>query len=322
MHLPRTALRLGVALLLTTALSASAQDWKGRGRVNGEIDDEAGQPIAGAAITLRLQSAPEQGPAPLKTDKHGKFSYLGLTGGAWSVHIEAEGLIASEGVVSVSEFQPPPPLRITLRKAEKVEAPKPDPRFAEAQAAIDQGDSYFQSKNASGAKAEYEKALALLDGPEQAANRQKIRVRISQCQIAESDSAGAVETLKTVLAESPNDSFALRLIVDQLVVLKRQAEADEYIARLSQAGSGLDKTTLLNMAINLYNTDKLPEAIEKLSELVSQYSDWPDAYYFRGRAYLAQGKYDLAKADFQHVLDIGKDSPYAAECAEMVKSLK
>jgi Tfp pilus assembly protein PilF len=316
MHFPRTPLRLGVALLLTTALSASAQDWKGRGRVNGEVDDEGGQPVVGASITLRLQSSPDQGPAPLKTDKHGKFSYLGLTGGAWTVHIEAEGFVPSEGVVSVSEFQPPPPVRITLRKPVVAEAPKPDPKYAAAQAAIDAGDAFLREKKGTEAQAEYEKALPLLEGT----NRVIVLKRVATCQMIEGNDAGAVDTFKQVLAEAPQDADALRLIVDRLIVLKRDAEAQQYMAMMPQ-GQGVDPNTLLNMGINLYNDNKLDEAIVKFDAVIAARPEHADGYYYRGLSLLAKGKMGDAKADFNKVLELDPNGQFANDCRGFLKSL-
>ena len=312
----RTSIRIGAALVLATALSASAQDWKGRGRVNGDVSDEAGQPIVGASVTLRLQKTPDQGPPVIQTDKKGKWQFLGLTGGAWAVHIEAEGYIPSEGVVSVSEFQPNPQVRIQLRKPEKVEEPKPDPKYAEAQAAIDQGDAFLRDKKGAEARAEYEKALPLLEGN----NRIIVLRRIAVAQMSAGDDAGAVETLKQVLTELPADPDALRLIVDRLIILHREAEAQEYMAKLPQ-GQGLDPNTMLNMGINLYNDNKLDEAIAKFNDVIAARPDHADGYYYRGLALLAKNKMADAKVDFKKVLELDPNGQFASDCREFLKSL-
>jgi tetratricopeptide (TPR) repeat protein len=312
----RTALRIGASLALATALSASAQDWKGRGRVNGDVSDESGQPLAGASVTLRLEKAPEQGPPAIQTDKKGKWQFLGLTGGAWAVHIEAEGYIPSEGVVSVSEFQPNPQVRIQLRKPQKVEAPKPDPKYAEAQAAIDQGDAFLRDKKGAEARAEYEKALPLLEGN----NRIIVLRRIGVAQMSAGDDAGAVATLKQVLTELPDDPDALRLIVDRLIILHREAEAQEYMAKLPQ-GQGLDPNTMLNMGINLYNDNKLDDAIAKFNDVIAARPDHADGYYYRGLALLAKSKMADAKADFKKVLELDPNGQFANDCRGFLKSL-
>jgi tetratricopeptide (TPR) repeat protein len=66
-----------VALLATAALA------QGTGRVNGEILDKDGKPMAGATVVLK---DPDTGQTyTLKTDKNGKFVQLGLRSGIYTV---------------------------------------------------------------------------------------------------------------------------------------------------------------------------------------------------------------------------------------------
>ena len=314
------ATALSVAALLALSLSAplEAQDWSGRGRLNGSVTDEAGKPIEGANIKLRHEDVPENGPADLKTDKKGKWSYLGLLGGNWTVTVTAEGYVPSEGIVKVNEFQPNPQVALKLRKASAMQAaPEEDPKMKAAQEAIDKGDALLQEKKAAEALVEYQKALPLLEG----ANRRIILKRIATCQMVEGDDAAAIETLKSVLAEAPDDADSLRLIIDRLTVLKRDAEAAEYMAKLPQGASGVDPNTLLNMGINLYNENKIPEAMAKFEQVISVKPDWADGYYYRGLAYLVQGKNAEAKADFQTVLAKDPNHARAQECKDFIQEL-
>jgi tetratricopeptide (TPR) repeat protein len=137
--------------------------------------------------------------------------------------------------------------------------------------------------------------------------------------MVETNDAGAVETLKTVLAEAPDDPEALRMIVDRLVVLHRTEEAQQYMARMP--ATGVDPNTLLNLGINAYNDNKLEEAQAKFDEVIVAKPDWADAYYYRGLAYLAQGKSPEAKADFEKVLALDPNHQFASDCREFLKSL-
>ena len=314
----RAVLRNLVAVVAAFALASPllAQDWKGRGRLSGDVSGPDGKPIEGATVTLRLNSDPELGPAPLKTDKKGKWSYLGLAGANWNVSIEAAGFVPSEGTVKVSEGMVTPPVVIKLRAAEAAAATTSDPKLGAAQAAIDSGDAFLQQKNGAAARAEYEKALPVLEGP----NRVIVLKRIAMCQMLEENDAAAVETLKTVLVDAPQDADALRLIIDRLTVLHREAEAQQYIAQLPQ-GAEVDPNTLLNMGINLYNENKLPEALAKFEQVVAARPDWPDGYYYRGLTQLGQGNSAPAKADFEKVLALDPNHQYANDCREFLKSL-
>src|SRR5262245_21975847 len=50
----KTWLAIGTVLWLLASVPAVAQEWAGRGRLQGEIKDEQGQPIDGALLTFRM----------------------------------------------------------------------------------------------------------------------------------------------------------------------------------------------------------------------------------------------------------------------------
>ncbi len=83
---------LGIGLALSVAPRAAAQEWTGRGRIEGSVVNEKGEPVAGAAISLRWKESGKGGP-DFKSDKKGKFAYFGLTGGQWTFSIEAPGYV-------------------------------------------------------------------------------------------------------------------------------------------------------------------------------------------------------------------------------------
>ena len=311
MHrLPARALA-AVALALLATTPSFAQVWKGKGRLQGEVNDEAGKPVAGVKVTLRMQDNPEAGPEPVVSDKHGKWSALGLVNAGWTVKLEAEGYDISQGIVKVNEYGSNPVVKTTMYKASAAA----DPRIAEAQAALDRGSELLKEKKATEARLEFEKALPVVEG----ANRLLLLKRIAFCQMVEGNDAGAVDTLKTVLAESPDDQEALRLIVDRLVVLHRNEEAQPYMAKLGTGG--VDPNTLLNIGITAYNENKLEEAQAKFDEAITAKPDWADPYYYRGLALLAQGKSAEAKADFEKLLALDPNHQFANDCREFLKSL-
>ena len=108
--------RLIPAMLVVAALHAadlSAQDWKGRGRLEGKLTTKDGKPLADADVKLRLSRAKAQG-TDLKTDKSGRWSYLGLAGGEWSVEFNAPGFIPGKVIVTVSEVARQPIINYSL----------------------------------------------------------------------------------------------------------------------------------------------------------------------------------------------------------------
>ncbi|MFL6202909.1 MAG: tetratricopeptide repeat protein [Thermoanaerobaculia bacterium] len=312
-------------LLLLAGLPASAQRWAGKGRLHGEIKDEQGRPVEGATIWLRLGDAaidpnnPGDGPKTVTTNKNGKWSILGLAQGAWRVLILKEGFLPSEGNVKVNESGPPPQaIVITLKSMSAAQA--------QAQAAqkgpsvldiIEEGNQLLTQEKYPEARAAYEKALAQLPEPE---SHPAILRGIARTWFQEKQPDKAIEVLQQALQIKPDDAESLRLLINLLVAQGKEKEAAEYMARLPQ-GETVDPATLLNIGVKYYNEKKYPEAVEEFNRVVSENPNLADAYYYRGRAYLASGKTAEAKADFQKLLELDPKHEKAEEVREFLKSM-
>jgi tetratricopeptide (TPR) repeat protein len=75
------------------------------------------------------------------------------------------------------------------------------------------------------------------------------------------------------------------------------------------------------MGINLYNDNKLDEAIAKFNDVIAARPDHADGYYYRGLALLAKNKMAEAKADFKKVLELDPEGQFANDSREFLKSL-
>jgi tetratricopeptide (TPR) repeat protein len=216
------------ALLVTASLSPlAAQEWAGKGRAQGLVKDEAGNPLEGAKVTLRFPAAePRGGPEPIFTNKRGRWSTLGLLGGNWQVLIELQGFLISEGVYYVNEFQPSPPVEVTLTRDPSAsidvgEALLEAGSYAEARAAYLQaldgmdelgrarlrtriGDTYLAEGQAAAARAEYEQALPVIPPEEQT----HVRLQIANSYQTEGDYPAAREFYEAVLPGLPAEGQA------------------------------------------------------------------------------------------------------------------
>ena len=78
-----------LVLAFAVAPGALAQDWTGMGRLEGRVVDASGKPVEDATVKL---DHPARGGGPtVKTDKKGKWAYLGLVAGSWNLDVAAEG---------------------------------------------------------------------------------------------------------------------------------------------------------------------------------------------------------------------------------------
>lgn len=308
-------------LLLLAGLPVFAQSWAGRGRLQGEIKDEQGKPVEGAQIWFRLgenpidPKNPGDGPKPITTSKYGKWSILGLAQGTWRVLIVKEGFLQSEGQVKVLEGGAPPPPIVTTLKVIPKEAQQAA-KGNEALQALERGNQLLTQEKYAEARAEYEKAIAQLDP----ANHPPILRGIARTYFQEKNNDKAIQTLQEALTLKPDDVESLRLIVNLLVASGKEAEAQQYIAKLPQ-GATVDPATLLNIGIKYYNDKKLDQALAEFDRVVKENPTLPDAYYYRGLVYLATNKPAEAKADFQKLLELDSNHPNAKEAQEYINAL-
>jgi tetratricopeptide (TPR) repeat protein len=322
MKLPRfraALLTLAAALLLTAAPSFS-QDWKGKGKIGGVVTDATGKPLAGATITVHLGDDPAAGPPAVTSDKDGKFEIEKLAFGTWKLNVTAAGFEPQGGDVPLSKEQPG--VSTTVKLAPENIAGK----------AIEAGNKYFNQHKWAEARAEYEKALAVLPADQQA-NRHGLELMMAQIDVRTKQSAKAIESLNAMIAQNANDQEALRILaqaqreagqkdaaietlkkvadlaptdaavydflLEWLVEAKRPAEAEQYLAK---APGKIDPVTLLNLGIQYFNEKKYPEAVAKFDAVVATNPDRTEAIYFRGLAQMEQKKYAEARADFEKLL--------------------
>lgn len=313
-------------LLLAAAVPGAGQSWAGRGRLQGVVKDESEKPVEGAKVTLRAGSdrvdPKAEGPAVITTDKNGKWSVLGLAGGAWGILIEKPGFMGSEGQVRVNEFAIAQPINVVLKVPPKevIQQAEQESAAGQAKAAIERGNALLAQGNYADARTAYEEGMAKL---EDKTLHPAILRAIADTWNKEGKTDQAIDTLKKSLDADPadDDTATLQLLVNILVGADREAEAQSYMARLPQ-GSTVDPNTLLNLGIKSFNEGKMDQALGQFDRVVKENPSLPDAYYYRALCYLNQGKNAEAKADLQKLLQLDPGSKYAKDAQEFLKDLK
>jgi tetratricopeptide (TPR) repeat protein len=257
---------------------------------------------------------PGEGPAVITTDARGKWSTLGLAGGAWMVLIVKEGLMASEGQVRVNEFGPAQPIKVTLQPIPKEVQQQSE--GAKAVEAIERGNALLQQEKFAEARAAYEEALAKL--PE--ANHPAILRGIARTYFQDKQPDQAIATLERALALEPGNVESLNLIISLLVASGREKDAEPYMAQLP-AGTSIDPTTILNMGIKKYNDGNGEGALADFDRVARENPDMAEAYYYRGLAHLSLGHNAEAKADFEKMLQLDPNHANANDAREFLKNL-
>ena len=339
---------LAALALLLLAGPVLAQDWAGRGRLQGVVTDEEGNPLKGAKVTL-FKGEPGRGPKPMETNKKGRWSYLGLSHGQWNVLIEYPGLVQSEGSVPVNEFGVSETVKVELRKIPEQQLQ--EEAAVQAVRMLDEGNALLTAGEFAAARGVYEAALEKLQ-PEY---HHLVKIGIANSHLNEGNAALAVSTLEPLLTEhggelqlqhalarayyqadqvdksltmlktiadaDPEDVDTLRLLIDLLVRADREVEAQAYMERLPE-GETLSADTVLNTGIKLYNNGDLDGALAQFDRAASDNPDIPEVYYFRGLVNLGKEQNEAAVSDFKRFLELAPDHTNAAEAQQFLSYLE
>ena len=345
-------LTLGLLSFLLVAGDALAQSWAGKGRLRGTVKAEDGKPLEGAQILIFLDTQ-GNGPDPLYTDKKGRWEFLGLTSGDFTVQVTAEGYIPSEGVVGVTESgsNRTPPIITSLRSLKELQ----DQATARVQGLADQANAKMEAGDWAGAReilngvkeamsedAQIRRVDAqiaetyLREGkPQEARTRFEALVgrsaddpaqqvnylqRIALTHYEEQDIDTAVATLDKALVLQPENVGSLRMAIDFLVGANREPEAEPYMNRLP-AGEKVDANALLNVGIAAYNDGDVDTALEKFERVLGDYPENPNAHYYLGLCYLGKGVNDKARMHLEKLLEIAPDHERAEEAKEFLTYL-
>ena len=306
MHCSRALATL--ALAIAFAAPAVAQDWKGMGRMEGKVTDEAGAALANVTVKLEL---PGRGGTTIKTDKKGKWAIGGIAAGVWNVDLAADGYVAKSLSVNLpSEMSRLLPLEAKLAKAQPT-GPSP-----EVQAALAKADGAYKEGHFPEARAEYEKLLTLL--PDVGT---RLHQQIGFCYIQEKNYPKALEQLQLVLEAEPGNAQVRAIAAQAALEGGLVDKGRELLATVDDSGVK-DPDVFFNIGVNFLNAGQTDDAIKYFTKAVTIDPKYADGYFRRALGYLQLGKTAESRADFQKVLELspeGMQADMARKALEQVK---
>jgi len=294
-----------VVAALVLAASATAQDWRGTGRIQGTLTDEADKkPLVGATVKALCA---ERGGTTLKTDKKGQWVLGGVVACKWDFDFALEGYETKKVSVTLpSEESRLQPVVISLKRS----GPPP-----ELTAAATKADEAYKAGRYDEARAEYEKLLAAR--PDLAST---VYQRIGFTYVQEKQYEPALAALDKALAADPQNAQLRAIAAQAALEAKKLDKARELL-------SGLDESkiespdTFFNMGIDFFNAGEAQDAIAYFGKTIAKDPAYVDAYYRRGLAYLGQGKTAEAKADFQKVVELQPTSEMGSMSKKALEQL-
>ncbi|MYA07503.1 MAG: carboxypeptidase regulatory-like domain-containing protein [Holophagales bacterium] len=101
-------LLLALAVVLTAAAPAPAQEWSGSNGFRVVVTDDAGQPLPGVTVMVLLAEPDRSGgPPPLLTDASGVAEVSGLSAGEWQVELRREGFMIVSSYLRLEDGKRP-----------------------------------------------------------------------------------------------------------------------------------------------------------------------------------------------------------------------
>lgn len=303
----------GVAVLaaLLTAAGASAQEWRGMGRVGGKVVDEAGKPVAGVAVKATMPRAGNRGPET-KSNAKGEWAVGGIAGGAWALDFSKDGYETRSITVSVMESGRIPPMEIPLkRKAASIADPNVEIREQLTQAA-----GLMNAKQFAEARKIYEELSAKYPEVKQ------FRPLIARSYYGEGNKAAAIDHLRQALSQDPGNAEVTLLLGNTLMENGNADEARQILSSIDES-KVIDPTLFLNAGIALLNDKKDAEASVWFDKAIARFPQHPDGYYYRGISHLSAGKTAEAKADLEKYVSLAPaDAPELATAKQILETIK
>jgi len=298
-------LAAGVTLGVT---EASAQLWRGLGRLDGSVTDTDGQPVAGVVVRVYLPAA--EGGTEVTTDGDGGWAIGGLAGGQWELDFTKDGYVTRQLSVPLSEGVRPRPVRVTLERV--VPAVDPNEEIAEA---LVRAAELMSGGRFGEARAIY---LDLLDEYPEA---HQIHPLVARAYHGDGQIDEAIEHLRTAREADPENPAVIVLLGG---ILMERGDTDEGQRMLESIDADRisDPAVLVNLGITVLNQGAAAEALPWFDRAITGFPEYPDAYYFRGVSHLQLGDTAAAAVDLERFVSLAPDAPEADAARGILEGLR
>jgi TolA-binding protein len=294
-----------IALICVGA--ASAQDWKGKGRLQGIVTDEQGQPLEG--VTVKLFSLKAQDGITVQTDKAGKWLGAWIRSGGWNIDFVKIGYAPKKVAVEISENKKNPDINVRLAKVEGLVLTD------EMRDLLTKGNDLFDAKDYAGALAVYEDLLAKYP------DAYPIYMNVGNSHFAQEKYDLAEASYMKVIEKDPKNASAIIAVGNCYANRGESDKALEWYGKVEFEKID-DPTVLYNLGTNYYNNAKFEDALRFYQKAVEKQADSTDALYQLGLTYLNLQKTAEAIATFESYLKVDADSGRAQQVKGFLEYLK
>ena len=289
-------------VLILCASVASAQSWRGMGRMFGKVMDETGQPIEGVTIRLNL---PNAGGTEVKTNKKGEWQVGGLARGEWQIDFELSPYEPRRITVSVAELSRVPPIEIKLKldinEVIRTEVVKASEFMGKSQ--------YAEARKI------YEAVLAKYP------SAYRLEPYLARTYYLEKNYDEAIRHMKIAIENDPSD-LENKLRLGNIYMETGRMEEGRLLLSTVDDTAVKDPGIFVYVGISLMNQNKADEALVYFEKAIKNFPAAGDSYYYRALIRLQKGDTAGTKADLTKFLELSPNAPEAAAARKALEQIK
>jgi tetratricopeptide (TPR) repeat protein len=317
-------LNLGLMMFLVLSLSvllSFAQEQTGKGRINGTVVDEKGQPVEGA--TIFIESMKTDTKFQGSSDESGHFAVAGMGTGYWRITASKNGYTSSSVNMNVRQLTRNPPITFTLKKMTGFAALMAD---EESFQLFDKGNLLMEEEK-------YDEALGIFEEfktkyPE----IYQVHLNIGSCYLNKGELDKAEAEFQMVLDKTlemhgdyksdPAASLRAFTGLGELYIQKGDFEkAQEYFAKALEI-SPEDEVAAYNVGQIFFSNQRPDEAIKYYKLAIQIKEDWSKPYLRLGYAYLNKGDFDAALEYFNKFVEMDPENPEVPQTKNMIATIE
>jgi tetratricopeptide (TPR) repeat protein len=321
-------LRLALAFSLLWAGLAAGQAWQGTAKMSGKVIDEAGKPVEGVTVKLKLPAAKAE--TQTVTDKKGEWKVEKIANGDWLVEFYKDGFdprqVPIQGVGD--KIKEPNLNNLKLTKEGT------DPTFAVNQA-VEEAKALEAQKKFVEAAVMFEKLAATYP------KVPKLIAMGAQYYDKSGDFSKAADTLKKYADQDPGNIDIQMYLSLEYIKAKRYPEAWQTMSAADPA-KVTDPTYYMDAGYELLRGKQFDEAYKYFDLVVNKFpaDKFPavtNAVYFRALATWqavaalekgkqgspeAKARFEQVKTDLNKFLEIAPNAPEVATAKKLLEQLK
>jgi len=303
-----------VTLALALATPALAQVPQGRGRLQGQVFDSAGNPIGGAQVKLTFVATGDSW--TVVTKKDGRWLKGNMGRGTWNLDITAEGFLPSAQSARVQEYTQNKPVETILQPGDaNAEAGAPGAaglfsgKLGEKMKA---GNALYDAGDYPGALAAFEAILAeehAKDNPIEFLHFVDVNAGNAAFEARDYDTATA--HFEAAVAADPENTQA-HLGLAKVAMMQR--DLDSAIAHLAKVDPAdiSDPIVFYNIGSLFFDQGQSAEAQKYYELAIQRDPGFADAHMQVGLCLIQQGKMDEAKPHLEKVIELDPGTQNAA----------